>query len=219
MSAVAIDISMMIVGRVVQGIGGSALPLAFGIIRDEVPRDRMPAVIGLASALSAVGGGVGIVLSGPFTAALGVRGLFWIPMGSPQSRRCSRASSYLPRPSRNGRAISFQHDQVWQVVVATGLLSISVGSAVATMTNVIVAAVRPDRTGIANGVNANVRTIDGAVGAALLGGYGQRPPQGHGTAHRGRLRLRLRHAEPCCPASVFATLRTPGQSEPQSPLP
>ncbi|MEV6781248.1 MFS transporter [Streptomyces sp. NPDC051098] len=324
-SALATDISVMIIGRVIQGVGGSVLPLSFGIIRDEVPRDRIPSAIGLASALTAVGGGVGIVLSGPLTDALGLRALFWIPVGITAAAAIAARLVVPPSPSRSEGSISwsssilmagwlltllvpltqaskwgwgsgrvvgllitavvlasawgvvesrsasplvdmrmlripaiwttnlvslllgtglfavfgfvpaflqspqgsgygfnasvteagllllpmtvamfaagllsvrltrvlgaravltsaavlnmaalamlaFQHDHVWQVVVAMGLLGISFGGAVATMSNVIVTAVRPDQTGIANGVNANVRTIGGAVGAALMGG-------------------------------------------------
>ena len=32
----------MIVGRVIQGAGGAVFPLAFAIIRDEFPRERVP---------------------------------------------------------------------------------------------------------------------------------------------------------------------------------
>ena len=31
----------MILGRVIQGAGGGIFPLAFGIIRDEFPRERV----------------------------------------------------------------------------------------------------------------------------------------------------------------------------------
>ena len=39
--------------------------MAFGIIRDEFPRERVAAAIGLMSALLGVGGGAGVVLAGP----------------------------------------------------------------------------------------------------------------------------------------------------------
>src|SRR5207302_5551942 len=40
MAAVASSIGLLIVARVVQGVGGGIFPLSFGIIRDEFPRDR-----------------------------------------------------------------------------------------------------------------------------------------------------------------------------------
>ena len=44
-SALASSITILIVGRVLQGIGGAVFPLAFGIIRDEFPRSRVPSGI------------------------------------------------------------------------------------------------------------------------------------------------------------------------------
>ncbi|TWD17677.1 putative MFS family arabinose efflux permease [Streptomyces sp. T12] len=324
-SALATDITLMIVGRSIQGIGGSILPLAFGILRDEMPREKISSTVGLASALVAVGGGIGIVLSGPLSDLLGLRALFWVPMALTALAAVAARLVVPPSPTRSSSGINwissllmatwllalllpltqaskwgwdsarvigllitaavlatgwvmtenrstsplvdmrmmrlpavwttnlvsllmgmglysvfgfmpafvqsspaggygfdasvteagllllpmtvtmffaglmavrlvtllgartvlaaaaalnavaltilaFQHDHVWQVIVAMLILGVAFGSAVSTMSNVIVAAVRPDQTGIANGVNANVRTIGGALGAALMGG-------------------------------------------------
>jgi EmrB/QacA subfamily drug resistance transporter len=79
-SALAGSISVMIVGRVIQGVGGGVLPLAFGIIRDEFPRERVAGAVGVIAALAAAGAGVGIVLAGPIVDALNYHWLFWIPM-------------------------------------------------------------------------------------------------------------------------------------------
>jgi MFS family permease len=79
MSAVATSIMVMIISRVIQGVGGAVLPLAFGIIRDESPRERVSSGISIAAALLAVGGGAGIVLAGPIVDVLNYHWLFWIP--------------------------------------------------------------------------------------------------------------------------------------------
>ncbi|GAA4727537.1 hypothetical protein GCM10023350_08160 [Nocardioides endophyticus] len=78
-SGVAEQISVMIIGRVIQGAGGGVLPLAFGIIRDELPGRRVPGAIGLLASLGAVGGGIGIVLAGPIVQFMGYHWLFWLP--------------------------------------------------------------------------------------------------------------------------------------------
>ncbi|MGB0098893.1 MAG: MFS transporter [Nocardioides sp.] len=80
LAAVAGSIGVLIVARVIQGIGGGVLPLTFGIVRDEFPREKVAGAIGTAAALLAVGGGVGLVIAGPLVEALSYHWLFWIPM-------------------------------------------------------------------------------------------------------------------------------------------
>ncbi|WP_027006212.1 MFS transporter [Conexibacter woesei] len=79
-SALSTSISVMILGRVIQGIGGGVLPLAFGIIRDEFPRDKIVGAVGIIASLTAAGAGIGIVLAGPIVDTLNWHWLFWIPM-------------------------------------------------------------------------------------------------------------------------------------------
>ena len=43
LAAVASSIGVLIAARVIQGVGGGVLPLTFGIIRDEFPRDKVAA--------------------------------------------------------------------------------------------------------------------------------------------------------------------------------
>ncbi len=79
-TAVATTLPAMLVGRVVQGAAGGIFPLAIGIIRDEFPRERVAGAIGVMSALAGVGGGLGIVLSGPIVDHLSYHWLFWLPL-------------------------------------------------------------------------------------------------------------------------------------------
>ena len=80
MAALAPSIGVLIAARAVQGVGGGVLPLTFGIIRDEFPREKVAGAVGTSAALLAVGGGVGLVLAGPVVNALGYHWLFWLPM-------------------------------------------------------------------------------------------------------------------------------------------
>ncbi len=59
LAAVASSIAVMIVARVIQGFAGGMLPVAFGIIRDEFPAERVPGAVGAIAALTAVGAGLG----------------------------------------------------------------------------------------------------------------------------------------------------------------
>jgi len=80
LAALATNIGLMIVARVIQGVGGGAMPLAFGIIRDEFPREKVAGAVGMIASLTAVGAGLGIVLAGPIVTSLGYAWLFWLPM-------------------------------------------------------------------------------------------------------------------------------------------
>ncbi len=80
MAALAPSIGVLIAARAVQGIGGGVLPLTFGIIRDEFPREKVAGAVGTSAALLAVGGGIGLVLAGPVVNALSYHWLFWLPM-------------------------------------------------------------------------------------------------------------------------------------------
>ena len=80
MAALATSITLMIVARIIQGIGGGVLPIAFGIVRDEFPAKKVNGAIGNLAALTAVGGGLGLVLAGPIVTHLNYHWLFWIPM-------------------------------------------------------------------------------------------------------------------------------------------
>ena len=79
-SALATSLPVMLVGRVIQGTGGAVFPLAFGIIRDEFPAERVAGAIGVMSAILGAGAGAGIVLAGPILVHLNYHWLFWIPM-------------------------------------------------------------------------------------------------------------------------------------------
>ncbi|MEY9839908.1 MFS transporter [Streptacidiphilus sp. EB103A] len=323
LAALAGSVTVMIVARVIQGIGGGVLPLAFGIIRDEFPREKLNGAIGAIASLSAVGAGLGIVLAGPIVDALDYHWLFWLPMiltiaaavaahflvpespvrtpgriswapalllsawlvallvalseaptwgwGSgkvigllvaavllavgwvmvelraatplidmnmmrrkavwtnnlvalligvgmyavfaflPEFVQTPRAAGYgfgasitqsglilLPSTvtmflvgmaagrlaGRVGAKVvvllgclvgvvpmlllAFAHTHTWELYLATGIMGVGFGLAFAAMSGLIVSAVPPEQTGVASGMNANIRTIGGSIGAALM---------------------------------------------------
>jgi EmrB/QacA subfamily drug resistance transporter len=322
MAGLSQSIGLMLVARVVQGIGGAVLPLSFGIIRDEFPPAKVATGVGIVAAMAAVGGGAGIVLAGPIVKHLDYHWLFWIPLmitviaavsahlfvpespvrtpgriswsaaillsgwlvalllgvseaprwgwGSnkviglmvlavaigvawvivesrsrqplidmkmmrvpavwtnnlvaflfgmgmysvmaflPEFLQTSRSSGYgfgasiiqsglflLPLTVTmfffgllSGRIaaaigsksaviigstvssgayliLAFAHTQAWEIYVASTLLGVGLGLAFSAMSNLIVQAVPPAQTGVASGMNANIRTIGGAIGAAV----------------------------------------------------
>jgi MFS family permease len=79
MGALAPSIGWLIAARVVQGVGGGVLPLAFGIVRDELG-SRTTTALSVLSSLLAVGYGFGIVVAGPILTLLGYSWLYWLPL-------------------------------------------------------------------------------------------------------------------------------------------
>jgi MFS family permease len=60
------------------------------------------------------------------------------------------------------------HDQRWQIYVLTTVMGIGFGAVFGTMSNLIVAAVPQEQTGVASGMNANIRTVGGSIGSAVM---------------------------------------------------
>ena len=79
-SALASSIAVEIIGRGVQGTGGAIFPLAYGIIRDEFPPEKVATGIGIISSILGIGSGIGIVMAGPIIVHLSYHWLFWIPL-------------------------------------------------------------------------------------------------------------------------------------------
>ena len=80
LAAVSQSLGMLIVARVIQGVAGGIFPLAFAIVRDEFPREKVPGSIGLMSSILGVGAGAGLVVGALIEEHLGWHWLFWIPL-------------------------------------------------------------------------------------------------------------------------------------------
>ncbi len=76
-AALSHSLALLVAGRAIQGAAGAVFPLAFGIIRDEFPRERVATGIGLISATFGIGGGAGLVLSGLIVDHLSYEWIFW----------------------------------------------------------------------------------------------------------------------------------------------
>ena len=58
------NITFLVIARVIQGIGISMFPIAFGIIRDQFPRDKLAVGVGIFSSMFAAGSVVGLAVGG-----------------------------------------------------------------------------------------------------------------------------------------------------------
>ena len=79
-AAVSHSLTLLIAARVIQGVAGGIFPLAFGIVRDEFPREKVAGSIGFLSAVLGIGAGVGILAGGLIVEHLSWQWLFWMPL-------------------------------------------------------------------------------------------------------------------------------------------
>ena len=97
--------------------------------------------------------------------------------------------------------LTVAHGSEWNFYVAMALVGFGIGFAFSAMSNLVVEAVPPSQTGVATGMNANVRTIGGAIGSQIVASIiaativGNALPDGErlrGGVHRARRRARVR---------------------------
>jgi MFS family permease len=67
-------------------------------------------------------------------------------------------------------SVALFHDQTWQLYAATTVQGVGSGMVFSSLAGVVVASVPREQTGVASGMNANIRTIGGSIGAAAMAG-------------------------------------------------
>jgi EmrB/QacA subfamily drug resistance transporter len=124
-SALATSLPVMVAGRVVQGAGGGIFPLAFAIIRDEFPRERVAGGIGLISAILGIGAGAGIVLAGVIVDNLSYHWLFWFPLVAVVVAIVATAMFVPESPIKAPARISWGAAALLSIGLAAVLLAVS----------------------------------------------------------------------------------------------
>ena len=126
-SALATSLMIMLVGRVIQGAAGAVFPLAFGIIRDEFPPERVAGAIGVLSAILGLGVGGGILLAGPILEHLSYHWLFWLPLLMALGATVATFIFVPESPVRTGGHINWLGALLMSGWLVTGLLAVSYG--------------------------------------------------------------------------------------------
>lgn len=67
-------------------------------------------------------------------------------------------------------SVALWHDQTWQLYLGTTAQGIGSGLVFSSLAGVVIGAVPPEQTGVASGMNANIRTIGGSLGSAVMAG-------------------------------------------------
>ena len=71
------NISLLLLARVIQGIGISMFPIAFGIIRDQLPKEKLAIGVGVFSSMFAAGSVVGLGVGGTIIQSFGWHATFF----------------------------------------------------------------------------------------------------------------------------------------------
>lgn len=82
-TALSVELPIMVAGRVIQGIGGGGLvPATLALVADLIPRGRRGVALGMVSAVQEVGSVLGPLLGAAILAAWSWRAIFWINAGA-----------------------------------------------------------------------------------------------------------------------------------------
>ena len=121
-AAFAPTLEVLIACRVLQGVAGSVFPLTFGIVREQLPPERIGFGIGVVSAIFGIGSGFGYVMSGVVLEVLDTQWLFLlalIPVGL--------AIALVPRLPESPELAPGRPDWLGGLLLAVGLLALLVG--------------------------------------------------------------------------------------------
>jgi EmrB/QacA subfamily drug resistance transporter len=101
--AVSNSIGPMIGGRVLEGVSGGVYPLAYSIVKETFPPQRVGGGLAMVSVLIGFGAAMGLLLSGVIIEYLGVSALFWTSLtGIPAAIMAIRFIPSVPAPKRLG---------------------------------------------------------------------------------------------------------------------
>ncbi|HEV2924517.1 MAG TPA: MFS transporter [Solirubrobacteraceae bacterium] len=128
LAALSSSLGVIIVARFIQGASGGIFPLAFGIVRDEFPPEKVAGSIGLLSAILGVGAGFGIVLSGVIVEHLNYHWLFWIPLVATLVAAVATWRFIPESPVQVPGTINWLAAALMTVGISTVLLAISVAT-------------------------------------------------------------------------------------------
>ena len=75
--ALSSTLSLMIIGRALQGMSAALIPVGISIMRDVLPPERLTSAVSLMSATVGIGAALGLPLSGILNGLWGWRSIFW----------------------------------------------------------------------------------------------------------------------------------------------
>ncbi|MBO3749117.1 MFS transporter [Streptosporangiaceae bacterium NEAU-GS5] len=175
-TALAGSLPVLLVGRVLQGASGALIPLAIGVARDVLPREKLGAGIGILSATLGIGSGGGVIIAG--LAGGDYHTVFWITGGvslvitivaavlvvdhaPPTPGKPDIAGAALLVVTLVALLLAITEGRTWPGTVVAALLVVAVAAAIAW--------VRVERRTAEPMVDLAMLTHRGTVGATVSG--------------------------------------------------
>ncbi|GAA3541154.1 MFS transporter [Aeromicrobium flavum] len=122
------DVALLILARALQGVGMAVVPVGIAIMRDELPRERIPLGVALMSATLAIGAGLGLPVSGLISEHLDWHAIFWVT-GAVGVILLAAAMVVLPEsPVRTRGSFDFRGAVLLSAALTALMLAISKGS-------------------------------------------------------------------------------------------
>ena len=123
-SAVFHSFAMVLAGRALQGFGSAVLPLSIGLLRENLPEERMPISVGLMSTASGSGVVLGLLLGGAIIDRLNWH---WLFAASAVLLVAAFLAIYLLVPSRPGTPTKHKIDWIEGLLPAPAIMSVLLG--------------------------------------------------------------------------------------------
>jgi len=117
-------------------------------------------------------------------------------------------------------SLAFLHDTEAQLYAATTIQGVGSGLVFSSLAGVVIASVPREQTGVASGMNANIRTIGGSVGSAVMAGVvtAQVGPDGYPLEQGYTVGFVILALGMVCAAAAAACIPDTAKPAPTSPL-
>lgn len=128
LGALSDAVPLLIGARSLQGVGVALVPVGIAIMRDELPKDRVPLAVATMSATLAIGAGVGLPLSGLISQHLDWHACFWVTGVIGMLLMLGTWSVVRESPVRTGGAFDARGAVLLSLALSAVLVALSQGS-------------------------------------------------------------------------------------------
>jgi len=118
----------VIAARALQGVGMALVPVGIAMMRDKLPRNRVPLGVALMSATMAVGAGAGLPLSGVIVEHMDWHAIFWVTAGVGAVLLVAATLVLSESPIRTGGTFDYRGALLLSVALTAVMLALTKGA-------------------------------------------------------------------------------------------